>query len=167
MIFAIKFYTSVSIDEKPIGIPDIWPAEVIEFSNDEIDPDLDLNIWHIMTPDEYNNYLDTNRTDYINYTSKIDIKKLIDQKLQSRMESAIAFGKQLMIDYAKRNILAGKTTQQIMDIMIKMQFIKNLLDSGSLYTALDAIRLVPIDDITPQEDMDWAINKLKNYLQIQ
>lgn len=53
MNLAVKLYQNVALEDKPNGIPDLWPAEVIELGDKTDLPD---GYWSLMTFQEYQDY---------------------------------------------------------------------------------------------------------------
>lgn len=84
--------------------------------------------------------------------------------IRSRIRAARLFGETLMEDYGVRNVMSGKTTEQIRHIINKMAPMQLMLLSGSLYTALAQLDLVVPDTIVTQDDINYFRKRLKDYL---
>jgi hypothetical protein len=86
--------------------------------------------------------------------------------IASRIRGAMDYGKNLMVDYGTKNVLAGKTVDQIRLISTKLGEIQTLLLSGSLYCAYQAISQTTPDENVTQADKDDFLAKLGAYLGI-
>lgn len=89
---------------------------------------------------------------------------IVDERLKNRISSAIAFGQSLIIEVAIENIKLNLTPQQIILILTRFAGIKQMLETGSLYTALETMEKIKPDAIMTQERIDKYKNKLKKYL---
>lgn len=92
----------------------------------------------------------------------VDIERLVERRLLTAMD----FGKSLMVKYGTKNILIGRTTEQVIAISEKLVFIQSLLSSGSLYAALSKIEELIPDELILQSDIDYFKQELKSYLGI-
>lgn len=88
------------------------------------------------------------------------------QIVEDKVVSAMDYGRQLIIQFASRNIMAGLTEAQILQLVLQLKDIQMLLLSGSLKTALTAIQMIKPSVILPQSVLDEFAQKLKTYLGI-
>ena len=86
--------------------------------------------------------------------------------VSAKIQAAMSFGKRIIIEYATQNVLAGKTTEQITAIVIKLAPLQDLISAGSLYSALAFLSTVTPDDNISQSDIDTFTAKIKTYLGI-
>lgn len=84
--------------------------------------------------------------------------------VRSRIRAAKQFGDSLVEEYGVRNVMGGKTTEQIRHIINKLAPMQLMLMSGSLYTALAQLDLVVPDAIVTQDDINYFRKRIKDYL---
>lgn len=90
----------------------------------------------------------------------------LEKKIQSRISSAMDFGKQIMVEFAAQNVMRGITIDQVNKITNKFAHIQLLLLNGSLYSALQEIQNLKPDDWVRQQDIDTFVKKIKTFLGI-
>lgn len=86
------------------------------------------------------------------------------RSVEKAVSKAMGFGKNLMIEYAAENVLAGKTTAEVKTISDKLIDLQRLLDSGSLYVALEEMDNVVPDTLVTQATIDDFKAKIQAYL---
>ncbi len=59
---AVKLFANVSVGEKPAGIPDSYPAEIIELGESTTLPE--EGVWQLMTEQEYSDYMSEVQAEY-------------------------------------------------------------------------------------------------------
>lgn len=84
--------------------------------------------------------------------------------LTDKVKSAIAFGNSLIVDYAVQNIIAGKQTSEVKEILDRLSTLMAMLKSGSLYTALEELDRVHADNLITQPTIDQFKGKIRTYL---
>lgn len=84
--------------------------------------------------------------------------------IRQRIENAMVFGRELVVEFATENALLGFTVDDIQRIIFKLANVKALLESGSLYAALTALQQIKPDNLLPQSRIDKYIKKVKAYL---
>lgn len=86
------------------------------------------------------------------------------KSVEKAVSKAMGFGKNLMIEYAAVNVLSGKTTAEVKTISDKLVDLQRLLDSGSLYVALEEMDNVVPDTLVTQATIDDFKAKISTYL---
>lgn len=89
---------------------------------------------------------------------------LIKKGVEEAIDKAMEFGKKLIIEYGAQNVIEGKTTAEVKQIAVKFAELQNLLMSGSLYAARDAMDDITPDALVTQETIDDFKAKLDAYL---
>lgn len=96
----------------------------------------------------------------------------IQENIQVVISKAMDFGKQLMVEFSAQNVLMGITQAgKTKEVLTFLADIKNAMDTGSLYTAIDEIdelisNGLPVElqpFITEQRLLDFK-NKILSYL---
>ena len=87
--------------------------------------------------------------------------------VEARISAAMDFGKSLIIEFSARNVLNGITTDQVRELSTDLALLQQLLQSGSLYTALDEIESLTPKGILTQDDINYFRDKIKTFLGIQ
>lgn len=90
--------------------------------------------------------------------------QISEQFVRKRIKEAKQFGDQLIEEYGVRNVMSGKTTEQIRHIINKLSSMQLMLMSGSLYTALAQLDLVVPDNVVTQDDINYFRKRIKDYL---
>lgn len=164
MNYAVKLFSSVGVVDKPAGIPGNWPAEIVDLREGVALPE--GTGWTLMTENQLASHKTTYQSEYDTWYSAYARKLALNDMVNSRIRAAMEFGKQLMVEYGTKNVLAGYTTAQILAIADKLSKLQSLLLSGSVYAALEEINaLVPDANVT-QESIDEFKAKVKNFLGI-
>lgn len=163
-MYAVKLYETVS--NKPEGIPDGWPAEVVDIGEAQELPEWCDETWDLMSQEELDTQKSNNQsaynTWYASYTS-IPIEEVIKRKILAAME----FGRNLMAEYGSQNVLAGFTLEQIQDIMARTSKVQAALSTGSLYVALVELDAVETDEVVvTTARITECRNKIQAYLGI-
>lgn len=89
-----------------------------------------------------------------------------DNKIKDRITSAIVFGQTLIVEVAMENIKLNLTPSQIIAILTKFNGVKQMLETGSLYTALETLEKIKPDANISQERINKFKNRIKKYLGI-
>lgn len=165
-MLAVKFYSQVAQDQKPAGIPDNWPAECVELHNNESAFD---DTWTIMTRDEYVAYRADAQEAFDAWVQSTIIPP--DQAaiqlayVKSRIAAARIFGIGLVTEYGATNVLAGKTTEQVQQIMQITGKVVVALNTGSLYVSLaELAAIVPDDTLITAAQVTFFRNKIQDYV---
>lgn len=143
----------------PAGIPLEWPAEIREIGDNDPLPGDD---WVRFTIEQYNAHRATYQTAYDTWANS----GAIAQAVATKIANAMAFGSQLMIEFATRNILAGLTDNQIGALAAQLKDIQLLLSSGSLKLARTQIMALTPSESLPQAVIDEYAEKLRVYLEL-
>lgn len=162
MNLAVRLYASIPSGEKPSGIPDAWPASVIELGESITLPDNEN--WQLMTCVSYNIYKQEHLSEYNTWKSSVDAPENTKKYIKSLIFKAQEFGIDLMAEYGAENILSGKTIAQIAAIASKMKDVQLLLQSGSLYTAEQVMGTVEPDPNISEDTIKTYRNKIRSYL---
>lgn len=98
-----------------------------------------------------------------------DLDSIITNHKTSRpivesLMSAEMFGRHLVDEYKELNILRGRTTVEVDQILLDLDSVLNALFTGSLYVALDRITAFTPTTLVTQADKDDFISKIQNYL---
>lgn len=91
---------------------------------------------------------------------KVDSLALVKERIQS----AMAFGEQMIVQVAAENVLLGVTIDQVNKVLAKTANVAAALRSGSLYTALSLIQALPPDEVLTQERINSYAKMIKDYL---
>jgi hypothetical protein len=157
---------NLHVTEKPAGIPDEWPAEVVELSDGVAFPPDERTGWIVMTQPEYAAHLAANKASYdawlVTQLPPPDLQTIVENKILA----AMSFGTSLIVEYGARNVLSGRTVAQIRQISVKLAEVQTLLTSGSLYCARQAIIDMVPDSLVTVDDQAEFLWKLNNYLGI-
>lgn len=86
--------------------------------------------------------------------------------VQTRVQQAIQFGQSLMLNYATQNIMRGITVEQVDAVADKLSSVQMLLNTGSLYAALNQIENLQPDEWIRQQDIDYFTQQIRNFLGI-
>lgn len=84
--------------------------------------------------------------------------------LTDKVKGAITFGNSLIVDYAVQNIMAGKQTSEVKEILLRLTTLMSMLKSGSLYTALEELDHIQADSLITQATIDQFKGKIRSYL---
>ena len=100
---------------------------------------------------------------YIEYCAAEDLKR--------KVESALGYGQGLIAEFIRENLVLGITQAGRTKVVRKaMNEVISCLQTGSLYDAIDELRLIPAEDKDPTFITDVRIlsyiNKLETYLGI-
>jgi hypothetical protein len=86
--------------------------------------------------------------------------------IAGKVRAAKAFADEITTEYAVDNTLSGKTSAEIRQIVTRLSIVLQLIQTGSLKTALIELDSVPIDNVITQSDIDKFKSRLKTYLGI-
>jgi len=169
-MYAVRLYKSVL--DKPIGIPDEWPAEVADIGEAlELPPEyLASKGWMLMSQEDLDTQKATNRAKYNNWFN--DYKKLsnktvpIQTIVERKIINAQVFGNSIILEFAAENVLLGYDLTDIKNIIVLTSKVLAALQTGSLYVALDELELVEENAYISQERKTKYRNKLQSYLGI-
>jgi hypothetical protein len=136
MNLAVKLYGEIEVGLKPTGIPDEWPAEIIELGESEDLPD---ETWVLMTVSNYATYRANHISEYVTWASTYYATPQLTI-VSTRIAQAMNFGRSLIIRYASENVLMGITasgkTKAVADCLQQLSY---YISSGSLYQAISQI----------------------------
>jgi hypothetical protein len=90
--------------------------------------------------------------------------KQAEAAISAAIEKAMDYGKIMIRDYGTRNVLAGKTDEQIDANLTELSGILSALTSGSLKSAKRQGEAFVATDNVSQEDIDWFLNRINEYL---
>ena len=169
-MLAVKFYAQIPIDQKPAGIPDMWPAECIELHNNESSFD---GTWTILTKSEYDAYKLDNQALYnawyASYTTPTPDQVAAAQLayVKSRISAARTYGIGIVTTYGAVNVLAGLNTEQVQRVMSITSKVVAALNTGSLYVALAELAMItPDETIIKTSQITQVRNQIQDYLGI-
>lgn len=153
------------VTDKPLNIPDAWPAEVRELGTGTELPSED---WVLMTIEEYNTYLADNQAAYDTWESGvIAMNAYSSEAVSKKILNAMDFGKSVMVAYAVQNVLSQFSLEQIKDIITRTAKVQQALNTGSLYVALDELALIQTDEtVITEAKITEVRNKIQDYLNI-
>lgn len=164
MNLAVRLYSDVSSDLKPVGIPNTWPYQVKELGSGTDLPS-DGNTWQLMTKTNYDIYISNYQSAYDTWSHTYYATPLIDI-VKNKIKAAQTFSIDMMAEYGAENVLSGKTVDQVIQISLDLVEIQPLLMSGSLYASLKKM-----SSFTPTSLVSAAIvlkygNKIRTYLNL-
>jgi hypothetical protein len=84
--------------------------------------------------------------------------------IQVSLSNAVEFGYHLIAQYKELNLLRGRTTTEVDQILTDLHEVLNALYSGSLYVAKDRIIAFAPTTLVTQSDKDDFLAKLNAYL---
>jgi hypothetical protein len=154
------------VADKPAGMPNEWPAEVVELSDGVAFPPDERAGWIVMTQAEYGAHLAANRESYVAWIATQQLPPDIQKIVETKIRSAMDFGSKIIVEYGARNVLSGRTVAEIRSISVKLAEVQTLLMSGSLYCARQAIIDMVPDALVTADDKSEFLWKLNNYLGI-
>lgn len=160
----VLLYQHVSADKNPYNIPSDWPYEIIEVYDEN--QSIPFNYIR-MSKNDYNTYItdSTRVTNYQNIMAYVNTMTGIESNINKIVNLAAEFGRQIMLEYGTRNVMAGKSPEQVAAIMIKMAKVQQLVLGGALYTALSELDNVEVDGVLiDNTNMNFFKNKLRAYL---
>lgn len=157
MNLAIKFYRN-EID-KPIGIPDGWPSEVIELGDSLILPN---DQYILMTLEQYNEYIIDNRPNYDIYISSI----IIDNSLQ-QAQACMVFGQMFIAQLGAEPEVMSLNTDQMIQLVSLTGSIQLMLMTGALGTALFALENTDFTGVLSSDLITKYLTKLKQFLGVE
>jgi hypothetical protein len=160
----VLLYQYVSADKNPYNIPSDWPYETIEVYNEN--QPIPFNYIR-MSKNDYNTYItdSTRVANYQNIMAYVNTMTGIESNINKIVNLAAEFGRQIMLEYGTRNVMAGKSPEQVAAIMIKMAKVQQLVLGGALYTALSELDNVEVDGVLiDNTNMNFFKNKLRVYL---
>lgn len=163
---AVQFYSQIPVDQKPAGIPDQWPAQCIELHNNESAFD---DSWTIMSKAEYSAWKMDHQAEFdawvVSTTIPPDQAALQLAYVQSRISAARIFGIGLVTQYGATNVLAGKTTEQVQQIMQITGKVVVALNTGSLYVSIAELDAIEPDGVLiSTSQITFFRNKIQDYL---
>lgn len=84
--------------------------------------------------------------------------------VQARVQAAMQFGQSLIIEFAAENVLMGFSTTDIVTMIAKYRSLMEMLQSGSLYTALEYMNSLTPDRYINANRKAKYVKKLKDFL---
>lgn len=160
----VLLYQYVPTEKNPFNIPADWPYEIIEvFDINQSIPNDCIR----MTKAEYDLYVadSTRVSNYQTVMNYINMMTGIESNINKIVNLAAEFGRQIMLEYGTRNVMAGKSPEQVAAIMIKMAKVQQLVLGGALYTALSELDNVEVDGVLIDlANMNFFKNKIRTYL---
>jgi len=165
-MYAVKLYSSVV--NKPEGMPNNWPAEVIDIGETEELPTEypSEDGWQVMDQEVLDTLKADNQSAYNTWytTYKTPSTQLY---IKNKILDAMSFGQGVIAEYGAQNILAGLTLTQIQTVMERTAKVQVALNTGSLYVVLTELALVEIDGtIVTESRVTEFRNKIQDYLEI-
>jgi len=140
MQLAVLTYEFVT--EKPIGMPDAWPAQIVEIRSPNFV--LEEN-WIIMTDTQLAAYKAEHQAAYNTWESAY-FAATPQQLVTGIVKKAKDFGNDLADSFATRNVLMGITqagkTRLVTDYCHKLS---HYMSTGSLYAAIEEINALKAD----------------------
>lgn len=167
MYLAVLTYQHLSYPEKPNGIPDGWPARVVELGDSPNLPDglLASDGWMVMNDYDYISYREGLQPAYDAWETQHNAPTP-QQLALARVAAATAFGQKLVQQIEADNIVAGLTPTQVAYMLRDYASVLAMLQSGSLVTALAvAQNLQPVDGMT-QERINEYVSQIRAFLGI-
>jgi hypothetical protein len=166
-MIAFKTYAECPPSIKPQGIPDCMVWELHEVGENFKEEYEELG-YSVLTTDEYFTYLssiaNTEQT-YLNSVNQIKAITDLDNKITNILATNQSEGLKLIIEFGKRNMLLGKTEDQIDMIMEDLDVIKLCLAliSGSYKYALRKASKLSNTAIT-ESDKQYFIDRITDLL---
>lgn len=99
MNLAVKLFIDVTVGDKPTGIPDAWPAEVIELGDSTTLP---VGPYQLMTSAQYESYLVAHQSEYDTWRASVSTVKTINS-IEKRFYKSIAASSSDFFDYVIPN----------------------------------------------------------------
>ena len=135
-----------------------WFSEIIENTDSAQDG------FELMSDDFYHQKRSELEPLWNEYQKRQHVQAEVEAKIAARISGAMEFGKTLMVEYGTKNVLRGRTEDEVIVISSFFKDVQDLLLNGSLYSALKIISLMEPTDLVLREDLDFFINKIKGYL---
>jgi len=145
----------------PSGAPGEYPEKVVILGENNTPPD-NSGVWDVMTDFQCAALIRSLKTQWNAYQAQVAAEKYVT----TRIKAAMAFGTNLMAEYGAQNVVSGKTVANIMTLSTKLATLQSLLQSGSLYAALDEIDRITPDALLTQATKDQFKVKIRKYLGI-
>lgn len=156
MMVAFKTFSECPEEQRPEGVNLAWPwQEQYCLSETETLPLIEQG-FTVLTMEQYAQY-----------------KKTVNPKVlvEGSIEAAIAFGQQLLKEFAAENVLLGITTSGLTGpVLVKLTGVMLALNGGSLYEAINRIKAIPSSDydatFLTEPRIIGFLNKVEAYLGI-
>lgn len=159
---AVKFF--VSVVDKPAGIPDQWPADIVELGESTTLPD-NSGDWQLMTSVELAIHKAAYQAAYDTWFSSSDeAQAAAVESAKNQVRNAMAFGNELIVEFGAVNAVSELSSAQIIEISSRLASVQRLLTAGALQTAIDAMADVTTDELLSQGLLDAFAQKIRNYL---
>lgn len=84
--------------------------------------------------------------------------------VKGKILNAMDFGRDLVADFAARNVEVNLNIAQVQYIMDKTAEVKVALEAGSLYVALDLMSKLEPEPLLPQDVINYYSDRIKRYL---
>jgi len=163
MNLAVLLYQHVT--DKPTGIPDGWPAEVIELGDSTEVPD---ETWNLMTSEQLVAYKIANQAAYNAWLHPPTLPQIVGGSI----DKASVFGANVIRGVAVTNVLTGITQAgKTRDFTLFCQKMVLFLETGSLYAALQELDILIADtsdlkaSLSPFLTND-SLNGIKSQIQV-
>lgn len=164
MNLAVRLYSDLAVNDKPLNIPDTWPYQVVELGDSEDLPD-DGKSWQLMTKVEYDQYTNDHLETYNTWATAFYAVPLIE-RVKKRILSAKSFAEDLMAEYGAENVLLGRTTDQVIQISLDLVEVQPLLVSGSLYASLKKMSIFTPTALVSSATVVKYGNKIRVYVNL-
>ena len=144
---AIKYFSSIDSSSKPAGIPDHWPAEVIELGTSPIPPD-NTGLWQVTDHETFEAYKDAYQADYDAWYATHSAPQKAAQAWASTIKKRIDWGLSVIEEF--RVYIIGKyyppavssPVYSNLQIAGALQTVQGLLSIGLLAEAAAALTAV-------------------------
>lgn len=147
MYVAVKYYSSIDVSEKPFGIPDHWPAQVIELGNSMIPPD-GSGLWQVIDHETFAAYKDVYQPDYDAWYTAYAASQVAQTTWTAILNKRIAWGSYVITDfrvYVINKYYPPHVTVPVysnLQIAGALQQVQSLLTTGLLAEASAALSTV-------------------------
>ena len=159
----VAFLTYQYTPNKPEGMPDAWPAELVYLGESTTPPGTN---WQVMSYEDYLAYRSTNQEDYNAWLAILEQQMLRDEAKNKVLED-MNFGRELIAEFGAQSAVNALTSEQIINISQRLAGVQALLMTGSLNTVLDVLPTIVTDELLPQEVLDYFAQKIRDYLGIK
>lgn len=143
----------------PSGAPGEYPEKIVVLGEHNTPPD-NTGVWDIMTDFECAALKRSLKTQWSTYQAQVAAEKYV----AVRIKAAMTFGINLMAEYGAQNVVSGKSVADIIALSTKLAKLQSLLQSGSLYAALQEIEELETDSLLTQVTKDQFKVKIRKYL---
>lgn len=96
----------------------------------------------------------------------LSLKPVLHTAIEQKIQNAQDFGNKLIVEFGRENILLGYTVSNVKSVIEKCSIVLSMLQTGSLYTALDELNNMAPDDLLTSSRITEFGNKIRSYLGI-